>query len=98
MTRSALAALLGGCFLAGCAVRPPTGPTILAIPPEGKNLAQFQQEEANCRNYAFNQIGISPAEGADRSQVGSAVAGTALGASVVQGGQPRAASSAVSGA
>jgi outer membrane lipoprotein SlyB len=79
MTRPALAALLGGLLLAGCAVRPPTGPTVLAVPPEGKNLTQFQQEEANCRNYAFNQIGISPAEGANKSAVGSAVAGTALG-------------------
>ena len=61
-------------------MRPPTGPTVLAVPPEGKALAQFQQEEANCRNYAFNQIGISPAEGANRSAAGSAVAGTALGA------------------
>ncbi|GAA0572668.1 hypothetical protein GCM10009416_09160 [Craurococcus roseus] len=80
MTRPALAALLGGFLLAGCAVRPPTGPTVLAIPPEGKNLAQFQQEEAGCRNYAFNQIGISPAQGANQSAAGSAVAGTALGA------------------
>ena len=80
MNRPALAALLGGFLLAGCAVRPPTGPTVLAVPPEGKNLTQFQQEEANCRNYAFNQIGISPAQGANQAAVGSAVAGTALGA------------------
>ena len=79
MNRPALATLLGGILLAGCAVRPPTGPTVLAIPPEGKNLAQFQQEEANCRNYAFNQIGISPAQGANQSVAGSAVVGTALG-------------------
>ena len=80
MKTPALAALLGGFLLAGCAVRPPTGPTILAIPPEGKNLAQFQQEEAGCRNYAFNQIGITPAQGANQAAVGSAVAGTAIGA------------------
>ena len=79
MTRPALAALLGGFLLAGCAVRPPTGPTVLAVPPEGKNLAQFQGEEANCRNYAFNQIGVSPAGGAAPA-IGSAVGGTALGA------------------
>jgi len=80
MKTPALAALLGGFLLAGCVVRPPTGPTILAIPSEGKNLAQFQQEEAGCRNYAFNQIGITPAQGANQAQVGSAVAGTAIGA------------------
>lgn len=71
MTRSSLAAVVGGLLVAGCAVRPPTGPTVLAVPPEGKALSQFQQEEANCRNYAFNQIGISPAEGANRSAVGA---------------------------
>jgi uncharacterized protein YcfJ len=80
MNRPALAALLGGFLLAGCTVRPPTGPTVLAVPPAGKDLAQFQQEETNCRNYAFNQIGISPAQGANQSAVGSAAAGTALGA------------------
>jgi Glycine-zipper domain len=79
MNRPAFAALLGGFLPAGCAVRPPTGPTVLAIPPEGKNLAQFQQEEANCRNFAFNQIGISPAQGANQSAVGSAAVGTVLG-------------------
>ena len=80
MTRSTLATVVGGLLVAGCAVRPPTGPTVLAVPPEGKALSQFQQEEANCRNYASNQIGISPAEGANRSAAGSAVAGTGLGA------------------
>ncbi len=80
MNRPVLATVLGGILLAGCAVRPPTGPTVLAVPPEGKNLGQFQQEEANCRNYAFNQIGITPAQGANQAAAGSAVAGTALGA------------------
>jgi hypothetical protein len=80
MKRPALAVLLGGFLLAGCAVRPPTGPTVLAVPPEGKNLAQFQREEASCRDYAFNQIGITPAQGANQAAVGSAVVGTALGA------------------
>ncbi len=47
MTRSTLATVMGGFLLAGCAVRPPTGPTVLAVPPEGKALSQFQQEEAN---------------------------------------------------
>jgi hypothetical protein len=80
MTRPALAALLGGFLLVGCAARPPTGPTVLAVPPEGKDLAQFQGEEANCRNYAFNQIGVGgPTTGADPA-IGSAVGGTVLGA------------------
>lgn len=80
MNRSALA-LLGGLLLtAGCAVRPPTGPTVLAVPPEGKDLAQFQKEEVGCRNYAADQIGVTPAQGANQSAVGSAAIGTLLGA------------------
>ena len=80
MNRSALAALLGGFLLAGCTVRPPTGPTILAVPPEGKDLAQFQREEANCRDYAAGQTGVTPAQGANQSAAGSAALGTVLGA------------------
>jgi uncharacterized protein YcfJ len=79
MTRSILATVMGGFLLAGCAVRPPTGPTVLAVPPEGKALSQFQQEEASCRNYAFNQIGVTPTQAGNRSLAGSAVTGTALG-------------------
>ena len=48
MNRSALA-LLGGLLLtAGCTVRPPTGPTVLAVPPEGKDLPTLEKvfEEA----------------------------------------------------
>jgi uncharacterized protein YcfJ len=79
MTRSTLATVMGAFLVAGCAVHPPTGPTVLAVPPEGKALSQFQQEEANCRNYAFNHIGITPAQAGNRSVAGSAVVGTALG-------------------
>jgi hypothetical protein len=43
--------------LAACAVEPPVGPQVLALPPSGKNLSQFQQEDASCRNYAAAQIG-----------------------------------------
>ncbi len=84
MTRSTLAAVVGGLLVAGCAVRPPTGPTVLAVPPEGKALSQFQQEEANCRNHAFNQIGVTPTQAGNQSLAGSAVAGSAIRASNAQ--------------
>jgi hypothetical protein len=48
---------------AACAAVPPSGPTVLVLPPEGKDLGRFQQESANCQNYAAAQIG--PATGAD---------------------------------
>jgi hypothetical protein len=67
--------------LGACAVAPPVGPAVLALPPEGKDLARFQQEDGSCRQYASAQIGYSsPAQAASQSAVGSAALGTALGA------------------
>lgn len=67
--------------VAACAVAPPTGPSIYAMPAKGKDLAQFQGEEGNCRNYAQAQIGgATPAGAANQAALGSAAVGTALGA------------------
>ncbi|MEA2781545.1 MAG: hypothetical protein QOK29_3089 [Rhodospirillaceae bacterium] len=72
----ALALLLGAC-----AVAPPTGPSVLTLPGKDKPLAQFQQDDAACRQYAMQQIGHrTPAEAANQSAVGSAALGTVLGA------------------
>ncbi|WP_174890574.1 glycine zipper family protein [Roseicella sp. DB1501] len=50
--------------LAACASGPPTGPGILSLPPDGKDLAQFRSEDAACRAYAAGQIGYGlPAAG-----------------------------------
>lgn len=50
------------------------------FPPEGKNLAQFQREDAACRGNAQQQIGYgSPQQTANQSAVGSAAVGTVLG-------------------
>jgi len=73
-----LAAALG---LSGCVAPPPTGPTVLAVPPAGKTLAQFQVEDAGCRRYAQAVIGpTSPSSAATQSGVGTAAAGTLIGA------------------
>ncbi len=75
--------LLPFLFLApaGCAVVPPAGPSVLALPPPGRDLQRFQGEDAWCRNYAFGQIGYGPgAQAVTQAGVGSAAAGTALGA------------------
>jgi len=67
--------------LAGCVVAPPTGPSVMALPPQNKNFAQFQQEDTACRQYASQQIGnASPADAATQSGITSAAVGTALGA------------------
>lgn len=81
ITPRASLALLLPLVLAACAVAPPTGPSVLALPPEGKDLARFQTEDAYCRSYASAQIGYgSPAQAGTQSAVGSAAVGTALGA------------------
>ncbi|MDN3567752.1 glycine zipper family protein [Paeniroseomonas aquatica] len=74
-------ALLLPVGLAACAVAPPAGPSIYAMPAKGKDMAQFQGEEGQCRNYAQGQIGGgTPAQASNQAAVGSAVIGTALGA------------------
>jgi hypothetical protein len=74
-------ALAAGCGLGGCAAPLPTGPTVLAVPGPNKSFAQFQTEDAGCRNYAQAVIGpTSPSQAATQSGVGSAAVGTVLGA------------------
>ncbi len=65
----AIFGLVTALGLTACAVVPPSGPTVPVLPPEGKNLGRFQQEDANCRNYAASQIGS--AIGANTARVSS---------------------------
>jgi hypothetical protein len=57
-----MGALGGVTLVAACTSPPPSGPTVMAIPPPGKNLAIFQQEDGQCRNYAAATIGALPSE------------------------------------
>ena len=67
--------------LSACAVAPPQGPSVMALPQQGKSFEAFQQDDATCRGYASQQTGgASAAQAANNSAVGSAVVGTALGA------------------
>jgi hypothetical protein len=76
------AGLIGTVAVAGCAVTPETpAPSVLALPAPNRSLAQFQQQDAGCRNYALQQSGyVSPNKAATQSALGSAAVGTALGA------------------
>ena len=66
----AILGLAGAFGLTACATAvPPSGPTVLVLPPEGKSLGRFQQEDANCRNYASSQLG--PVIGANNARVSS---------------------------
>jgi len=77
-TKSAL--ILALLALAGCAVAPPTGPSVAVMPAQGKTFEQFQADDATCRQFASQQIGIDPTTAANQSLVGSAAIGTVLGA------------------
>src|SRR5882672_5275810 len=67
--------------LTACAVPPPAGPSVMALPGQGKSFEAFQQDDAACRQYAWQVTGgASPSAAAAQSGVGTAVAGTALGA------------------
>ena len=61
----AVAALGATLALACCAVAPPTGPSIVVVPPQGKDLGLFQQEDAQCRTYASAAIGTASASSQD---------------------------------
>ncbi|MGH7086152.1 MAG: YMGG-like glycine zipper-containing protein [Acetobacteraceae bacterium] len=75
-------AVLGGALALGaCAVASPSGPTVMALPPAGKSMARFQQDDLTCRQYASASVGgATPSEAANNAAVGSALLGTALGA------------------
>jgi hypothetical protein len=78
---SSFAMLLGTLSLGACAISPPAGPSVLVVPPQGKDLTQFQHEDTTCRSYALQQIGYgSPQVAANGSAVGSAAIGTVVGA------------------
>jgi len=76
-------AILGfaGLGLVACTVPPPSGPTVLALPPQGKDYGQFQREDLTCQQSAAASIGYAnPSAAATNAAVGSAAVGTAMGA------------------
>lgn len=76
-----IAALGSACTVVACEAVPPSGPTVIALPPPGKDLVVFQQEDGQCRFYAATTIGnLQSGQAAARTAVGGAAAGTALGA------------------
>lgn len=69
--------------VSACAVAPPQGPTVMALPGQNKPFEAFQQDDATCRGYATQQTGgATSAQASNNSAVGSAALGTALGAGV----------------
>jgi len=63
----------------GCATVP-RGPSVMAVPGQGKTFEQFQADDAVCRQWAAQQIGLSPQETVSQNTATGAVAGTVIGA------------------
>jgi len=65
----------------GCAYSGPAAPSFAAMPGSGKSYEAFQSDDQYCQSSAQQAIGYqSPGEAANQASVGSAAAGTALGA------------------
>jgi YMGG-like Gly-zipper len=65
--------------LSGCATLP-TGPSVNVLPARGKSFDKFRAEDATCRQWAEQQMGMPTQETYDRNVATGAIAGTALGA------------------
>lgn len=65
--------------LSACATIP-AGPSVMVAPAAGKPFELFKQEDASCRRWAEQQIGLSPQEAIENNTAAGAVAGTAIGA------------------
>ncbi len=65
----------------GACTTVPTGPSVMVMPGTGRNFDQFRADDADCRQYAYGQVGGTTAnQVAVDSGVKSAVLGTAVGA------------------
>ncbi len=63
----------------GCATVP-TGPSVMVLPTPGKPFDLFQAEDAMCRQWARQQIGLSPQDTVNKNTAAGAVIGTVVGA------------------
>ncbi|AJK48693.1 glycine zipper domain-containing protein [Burkholderia plantarii] len=69
--------------LAGCAVEPPSNPTVMALPAKGKSLNEFQQDDYGCRNVASRAVQPqADSPGARNGALAAAALGGAGGAAV----------------
>ena len=74
-------AVIAPLALAACAMPPPSGPRVMALPGEGKGYQAFQQDDTTCRQYAYQVSGgQQQADAGTERAVGTAAIGTALGA------------------
>ena len=74
-----LAPLVIGLLLTGCATIP-GGPSVMVLPGAGKSFEQFQTDDFVCRQWAAQQIGITPGQASAGSTAAGAAIGTVVGA------------------
>lgn len=65
----------------GCATLP-TGPSVMVLPAQGKPFELFQSEDAACRRWAQQQIGMSAQDNYNQNAVSGAAVGTVVGAGI----------------
>jgi Glycine-zipper domain len=80
MNRGLVVACLAAALLTGACASIPTGPSVMVLPGTGKNFDQFQFDDAACRQWASQQVGITNETAATNSTVTGAAIGTLLGA------------------
>lgn len=74
-------ALLALLALAGCATLP-SGPSVMVLPTQGKPFEVFLSEDALCRSWAQQQLGVNTQEVASNNVAAGATLGTVLGAGI----------------
>jgi Glycine-zipper domain len=70
----AMMVLLGACTSL------PTGPNVMVLPGVGKPFDQFQVDDIVCRQYAQQQIGMTPGQTSTQYTLSGAAIGTVVGA------------------
>jgi Glycine-zipper domain len=66
--------------LGACATVPPSGPSVMVLPGDGKTFEQFRSDDFACRQFADSQAGTTAQQASVDSGVRSAAVGTAVGA------------------
>ena len=82
MRKTPIIALSGAALaLSACAIPPPAGPSVVALPPKGGDYARFQQQDASCRQNAAASTGYAnPTVAANQAAAGTVALGTLAGA------------------
>ena len=73
-----IAPFLAIVLLSGC-VTLPSGPSVRVMPGQGKPFEEFRADDAVCRQWAEQQLGISPPEAVNQNVATGAIVGTVIG-------------------